>query len=107
MGFQTKPPALARERRRLWQKLNDYISDNDGWTISQPDLATIRFECRADSSLPDLLQSAGHDVVSAGTNERLLPVTETITEHGTARKVARQHVAPIVVSVFEFRLPVG
>jgi hypothetical protein len=42
-----------------------------------------------------------------GTNERLMPVTETLKEHGKNTTMTRQHVAPIVVSVFEFRLPVG
>jgi len=57
-----------------------------------------------------LSPSIGHQTQSgggelpAGTAERLLPVTETITENGTIRKVTRQHVVPTTVSVFQFAL---
>jgi hypothetical protein len=46
-------------------------------------------------------------VIDYGTHERLMPITETLKEHRLNTTVTRQHVAPIVVSVFEFRLPVG
>jgi hypothetical protein len=105
--FQPKQPPLSQKQRELWERLNKYIMANGGWIVSQPDISPIRFECPLDSDLPETLRQAGHQVVEYGTHERLMPITETLKEHGLNTTVTRQHVAPIVVSVFEFRLPVG
>ena len=103
-----KPKTLDQKQRKLWQALNSFISEHGGWMVSQPDTEPLRFECRSESELPESLRDLGYDVVSAGTGERLLPVIhETIRQDGGVTRITVQHVAPIVVSVFEIRLPVG
>jgi hypothetical protein len=102
------PPTKAtftEQQREFWNGLNSFIRENEGFTVSEPHTASIRFECRPESDLPDILRAKGYGVNSAGTNERLMPVTELIREHGSIRKVARDHITPEIVSVFEFRLP--
>ena len=51
-----------------------------------------------------LVDHLGHSVRRIGPHERLMPVTETVIERGTRRKIVRQHVAPGVASVFELSL---
>jgi hypothetical protein len=93
------------QQRKWWERLNTYIRNNDGWTTSEPGTSLIRFETRVDSSLPELLRSAGHDVRDAGVAERLMPITETLKQHGGNITVTREHIAPQQVLIFEFRLP--
>ncbi len=49
---------------------------------------------------------AGHKVRSIGTHERLMPITETLKEHGRTNTITRQQVGVGVVNVFQFDLPV-
>jgi hypothetical protein len=88
----------------MWDKLNKYIMQEGGWTVSQPDTSPIRFECALDSTLPNLLQAAGHQVRACGTHERLTPVTETMAEHGRTNKIDRQQVGVGIVGVWQFDL---
>jgi len=99
-----KPVGFSKLEREYWAKLNDFIRENSGWATSQPDVPKMTFECEISSELPELLRRRGFDVLPAGTAERLLPTSETVTENGTTRKVIRQHVVPTTVSVFEFAL---
>jgi hypothetical protein len=103
MPFQPKPAVLSREQRQIWRRLCEYIHQERGFVVSQPDCSPIRFEVALDSELPQLLTEAGHKVRSIGTHERLTPsvVTET---RGTA-KVTRTIVGPGVVGVWLFELP--
>lgn len=101
-----KPQPITKAQRDLWFELNTIIRECGAWTVTQPDVFPIRFECPMDSQAPVYLAEFG-SVRHIGTHERLMPVTETLKEHGRNTTVTRQHVAPIVVSVFEFRLPVG
>jgi hypothetical protein len=73
----------------------------------EPHTSLIRFECEPASELPELLKAKGYNVLPAGTGERLMPVTETITEHGRTNTITRQQVAPTMVAAFEFKLPFG
>jgi hypothetical protein len=43
----------------------------------------------------------------AGTVERLMPMTETLTEHGrpATERVSRDHVGLVEVEVFQLNLP--
>ena len=66
-----KPKAISREQRNLWRKLNEYIRQEGGWTVSQPDSSPIRFEAALNSELPELLRQAGHRVIDYGRHERL------------------------------------
>ena len=75
------------------------------WTISQPDVSPIRFECPMGSELPALLKEAGHHVIAFGTHERLMPITETMVEHGRTNKIDRQQVGVGTVGVWQFNLP--
>ena len=103
-----KPKAtLNEQQRKLWQRLNLYITDNDGWITSPPGICHIRFECRPESTLPESLRQAGHDVRDAGTVERLLPTTEMLKENGTNTTITREHVVPARVAIYEFKLPFG
>jgi hypothetical protein len=103
MNFQPKAKAVSASQRKLWGRLNDYITDNGGWIVSQPDVPTIRFEYTMDdSNLPDLLRKAGHNVRHLGTHERLIP--STITEHRGNRQITTESISPGVVDVFQFDL---
>jgi chaperone required for assembly of F1-ATPase len=103
--MRPKPKAFSERQREFWNQLRDWVHQNEGWIVSEPHTPLIRFECRAESELPQLLRAKGYDLNSAGTNERLMPVTELVREHGCIRRVARDHIAPQMVSVFEFKLP--
>jgi hypothetical protein len=106
--MRPKPKAPLNERQReLWSALNDFIRENDGVVVSQPGVSVIRFECRRESGVPELLRGLGYEVVSAGTSECLMPITEVLTEQATNTKVTRQHVGPVEVAIFEFKLPFG
>jgi hypothetical protein len=105
MNFPTKPPATSRQQRVIWQKLNDYIRQDGGWTVSQPDVSPIRFECQMDSELPNQLREAGHTVRSLGTHERLVPLTETRKLNDTNTTVTTQQVGVGTVGVWQFDLP--
>jgi hypothetical protein len=105
MFFRSKPQALSRKQREFWQRLNEYIREGGGWTVSQPDTSPLRFECEQGSDLPDLLRQAGHDARFLGTHERLMPQSEVVTEHASRKKVTRQHVAPGIAGVYQLDLP--
>ena len=105
LQHRPKEPLVTKAQRDLWEDLNTTIRKNGGWVVSQPDLFPLRFECEVDSQLPDALRQCGHTVRHLGSHERLLPVVETVHEHGSPRKIARHHVAPGVVAVYEIRLP--
>jgi len=107
LNFRPKPAALSRERRQLWQRLNKFIRQEGGWTVSQPEISPIRFEAPLDSNLPALLREAGHRVIDYGTHERLMPLTETRKEHGGNTTVTSQQVGVGVVRVWQFDLPCG
>jgi hypothetical protein len=98
-----KPKAISREQRNLWRKLNEYIRQEGGWTVSQPDCSPIRFESALDSELPELLRQAGHRVIDYGRHERLLPTVVTETRGST--KISRQQVGVGIVGVWQFDLP--
>jgi hypothetical protein len=104
-----QPSFSERQRQqRLWQALNEYISDNEGFVTSSPnEVNFIRFEIVPALSriLPELLRSRGYDLRDAGVAERLLPVVETLKQLGGNTTVTREHIAPQQVLIFEFRLP--
>jgi hypothetical protein len=94
---------FTKKDQELWEFLNQYITDNEGWLVSRPELHTLTFQCRLDSTLPELLRSAGYDVVNAGTAERLLP--SVIDERRGGNTIATQSVSPCEVAVYSFDLP--
>ena len=102
-----KPKAALTERQReLWATLNDFDRENDGAVISPPGVSTIVFACGLNPSCRAYCDGAVRYLRPAGTTERLMPVSQTVTEHGIAtRKVVRQHVAPQTVAIHEFPLP--
>jgi hypothetical protein len=104
MAFQTKTRALSVAQKKLWGRLNEFITDNGGWIVSEPAVLTIRFEYPLnDSNLPDLLREAGHNVRHLGTHERLIP--STVCEQRGTKTFNSQSVVPGVVNVFQFDLP--
>jgi len=80
------------------------VGSNDRYRsiVSEADTNLIRLQCLPSSELAEVLRRCSFDVLPAGTAERLLPVTETIIEHGGIRKVVRQHVVP--TTVFRLRI---
>lgn len=99
------PKALAQAEREYWNRLNDFIRRNGGWTTSEPHTSLIRFECLPSSILPELLGGRGYDVIGAGTGERLLPTSHTIKQTGNVTSMTVQNVAPATVEIFQFKLP--
>jgi hypothetical protein len=106
-GFTPKQSPLSVAQRKLWQRLNDYIRQEGGWTVSEPNVSPIRFECPLDSQLPSLLIEAGHRVISYGRHERLTPVSETRKQSGGNTVVTTQQVGFGVAGVWQFDLPFG
>jgi hypothetical protein len=70
-----------------------------------PNTNPIIFEVRRGSPLPELLAECGYDVIQVGEAERLMPITEVLTEQGTTTKITRQHVGPAAVAIYQFKLP--
>jgi hypothetical protein len=81
------------------------IAKNSGAITSMPNTNPIIFEVRRGSPLPELLAECGYDVIQVGEAERLMPITEVLTEQGTTTKITRQHVGPATVAIYEFKLP--
>jgi hypothetical protein len=46
-------------------------------------------------------------VIDYGTHERLMPITETLKEHGRTNTIQRQQVGVGVCGVWQFELPFG
>jgi hypothetical protein len=81
------------------------IAKNSGAVTSMPNTNPIIFEVRRGSPLPELLAECGYDVIQVGEAERLMPITEVLTEQGSTTKITRQHVGPATVAIYEFKLP--
>jgi ABC-type taurine transport system substrate-binding protein len=96
---------VGQRQKILWDALASYVRRHNGWVVSQPDVSPIRFECAPTATLPEILRQQGYEVREAGTAERLLPVTEMVAQSAT-RTVARQHVEPTMIAVFELDMPV-
>jgi hypothetical protein len=67
--MRPKPKGFSREQRALWDRLNKFIRQEGGGTVSQPEISPIRFEAPLDSNLPTLLREAGHRVIDYGTHD--------------------------------------
>jgi hypothetical protein len=92
------------EKDRLeWEYWREYISDNGGYVTSTPEVQTIAFQVKPDSTLPQLLESAGLSLSNAGVAERLLP--SVIEEQRGSRTINTQSIVPTKVSVWTFKLP--
>jgi hypothetical protein len=89
--------------RKLWRRMNEFITEAGGWVVSLPDTKSVRFECPLGSELPELLRQAGHRVFDYGTHERLMP--STISERRGLRTIITQVVAPGTVAVWQLDLP--
>jgi hypothetical protein len=87
-----KPEPITKQRRDLWQDLNETIHKNAGAVVSRPNISPIRFECQEESDLPWHLSRCGFEVCYIGTNERLWPIKGG-------------HVAPAMIAVYELDLP--
>jgi hypothetical protein len=60
------------------------IAENSGAVTSMPNTNSIIFEVRRESPLPELLAECGYDVIQVGEAERLMPITEILTEQADA-----------------------
>jgi len=97
--FETKSPQLNPRLRQLWSDLNTCIRESGAWIVSQPDINPLRFEAPLDSTLPESLRQAGHQVRAIGTHERLMP--SVMVERGGNKTFTSQSVGVGVVNVFE------
>jgi hypothetical protein len=104
MPVKPKPRPIDPLQRQLWAELNTTIRECGGWAVSEPNTFPLRLECEEHSELPTLLMDMGHNVRYLGVHERLMPVTETVIERGSNRKVTRQHVEPGVAAVYELSI---
>ena len=59
------------------------IAKNSGAVTSMPNTNPIIFEVQRGSPLPELLAECGYDVIQVGEAERLMPITEVLTEQET------------------------
>ncbi len=63
---KVKPPAgtvikkITQERRRLWNALNKYITDQGGFVVSPPFASPLRIEIMPGSPLPARLRELGY-----------------------------------------------
>jgi hypothetical protein len=63
--------AASEKKKELWSAINHFCrTNNKGWLVSAPGEA-MRFECAADSELPDLFIDRGFEVQSLGTGTRI------------------------------------
>jgi hypothetical protein len=99
-----KPKGFGEKERKFWTFLSDYISDNQGFVVSQPNTTPIRFECWPDSILPKLLNSMGFNVFNAGFAERLMPISETRKINANT-SVTKQQIGPATMAVYQFSPP--
>jgi hypothetical protein len=98
-----KPPSLNQRECLLWQKLHNYISDNEGVIVSIRNERRIVFQAKPDSSLDQLLLSAGYNVSPGNPVERLMPV---ITEEYRGNKSFNcQSIGPVMLQEYMFEIP--
>ena len=97
-----KPIGFDVKEQEFCNELRDYIHRNEAFVTSEPHTNTIRFECLPQSSLPQLLDSRGFDVVNAGTATRLMP--STVTEARGNQTFVSHNVVPTVMDVWRFQL---
>jgi hypothetical protein len=98
------PAPLSSRLKAVWTQINEIVSDNGGSVVSVPNVDPLRFECVLDSDLPEVLRLCGFTTMPAGTNTRLMPMTETVKQSGGNTTVTRQHVAPCTVAVYQLYL---
>ena len=73
-AFQTKPntgAAVSEERRRLWNMLNQVITERGGLVVSKQYENPVRIECDPESLLPDFLSKAGWDLIYRAQERRV------------------------------------
>jgi hypothetical protein len=100
--MQPKPKGFFLKEKEFWNELRDYIHRNEAHVTSEPHTAVVRFECLPQSSLPQLLDAGGFDIVGGVTGERLWP--SVITETRGSQTFVNSQVVPTVVCVYQFAL---
>src|SRR5262245_26019583 len=66
-----EPPKVSEQQKRLWDAVNDYVTQNGGWVVSVPHLRDVRVELPKDSALAIKLTEFGYAIVAAGTSTRV------------------------------------
>jgi hypothetical protein len=61
---------VSTEQKRLWDALNDYITQHGGWVVSVPHHRELRVELPRDSALASKLMEFGYGVFAAATSTR-------------------------------------
>ena len=100
-------PKITERHRQVWQALHGFIRNRGGFVVSPVDASPIRFEVGPSSKLPDELRQMGYPLLEVGTTQKIMPFTETLTEHGKPKseKVTRDHVGLVNVTAYEFPMP--
>jgi hypothetical protein len=100
--------SIGRKRKELVQAFSDVIHGRGAWLTSAPGSEHLRFEALPDSPLPQKLIDAGHAVRYIGDGERLVSnkVTNKVKNRRGDIILATIGGGPVVVHVFEIRLPV-
>jgi hypothetical protein len=62
---------ISGQRKELWAALNQFITENGGWTTSVPGYSPIRFEATEHSRLPLELTKLGYTLLPRGTTTRI------------------------------------
>jgi hypothetical protein len=93
--------------KRDWDALNRFIHANGGWTVSQPHVPVLRFECPLNAALPRLLIDAHYNARSTGPVERLMPASRLVPEAGRPKDEAkaRDVIEPTLVERREVEVP--
>jgi hypothetical protein len=79
-NYRRRPDSDAtKERRELFDSLNQFIGMNGGWVVSVPGTQTVRFECLPNSKLPERLAELV-EVRSAGVTMRIVPGAHGLVE---------------------------
>jgi hypothetical protein len=103
MSPRLRPPPFTEAQKTAWNNIHSFASNNGCAITSPPFTSPIMLTCAPNSSVPHQLDDAGYVVKRLGTEERLMPVTETITKNRGGR-VERQHVEPQLVTTWEIHL---
>jgi hypothetical protein len=97
------PGRQVQDRKQLFNQINNFIRERNGWVTSVPGDTIVRFETLPDSSLPEELCELGYGVVPDGEGQRILPaaIVERFTKNtdGTLGILTERSTLPVTTIV--------
>jgi hypothetical protein len=97
------PAKVSEQHRRLWQALNNFVTERGGAVVSPMFAFPIRLEVAPDSELPDKLRELGHDLIYREQDTR---IGARISKPGRwGRRDLNAGYSFRAVDVFELKLP--